>query len=413
MSKIEYSFKKYIRANRRYNSYDLRRKKYESFFPEVDRYLLNEDYFPNLELNKMSNNKTTQNALTKGDYTIFDHYAYINSITGKIYSILNIFFTDTKNNREFIYSELILNFKDEINQNIFDENIFYDTLKKEFITKKTNIVILNDYNSFKITNSVVELYGSDDFLEHNRNFLVELCKKYTDEPEKPKKDNIFFLLQRNDRLMIEPFELPILDINLSKQYNDDFKVISDKIISSINSDKSGLILLHGEPGNGKTTYVQYLTGEVKRKIVFIPPSMFQILQSPKFIDFLHENRGCILIIEDSELLLRSRNYNNGGDCSFLLNITDGFISKILNMQVICSFNCDLKEIDPALLRKGRLLNCYEFKKLDKIKSKQLLLEQGYENVEVISDMSLAEIYNYDFENNGDTMKKEPIKIGFK
>ena len=36
----------------------------------------------------------------------------------------------------------------------------------------------------------------------------------------------------------------------------------------------------------------------------------------------------------------------------------------MHQQIIATFNCDLTTIDPALLRKGRLIANYEFNKLD-------------------------------------------------
>ena len=88
----------------------------------------------------------------------------------------------------------------------------------------------------------------------------------------------------------------------------------------------------------------------------------------------------------------------------LLNITDGVIADVLGIKLICTFNTSLNKIDKALLRKGRLSLKYEFKKLAKEKVSKIL---GYD---VDKDMSLAEIYNIDDEN--DFSKTNSRKIGF-
>ncbi|CAF1512383.1 unnamed protein product, partial [Adineta steineri] len=50
-------------------------------------------------------------------------------------------------------------------------------------------------------------------------------------------------------------------------------------------------------------------------------------------------------------------------------------------------------IDPALLRKGRLIANYEFNKLDLENSKILSEKLGFGTKNIIEPMTLAEIYN--------------------
>jgi ATP-dependent 26S proteasome regulatory subunit len=44
----------------------------------------------------------------------------------------------------------------------------------------------------------------------------------------------------------------------------------------------------------------------------------------------------------------------------------------LKLKIICTANCKMDEIDNALLRKGRILTKYEFKKLSIDKTNSLL-----------------------------------------
>ena len=91
--------------------------------------------------------------------------------------------------------------------------------------------------------------------------------------------------------------------------------------------------------------------------------------------------------------------------SILLNLTDGIIGDVLNIKLICTFNTSLSNIDKALLRKGRLSLKYEFKKLAKEKCRKLLNDYT-----INEDMSLADLYNRDDEN--DYSKTNSKKIGF-
>ena len=65
----------------------------------------------------------------------------------------------------------------------------------------------------------------------------------------------------------------------------------------------------------------------------------------------------------------------------------------MHQQIIATFNCDLTSIDPALLRKGRLIANYEFNQLDIDSAKALSEKLGFGTAGVTGPMTLAEIYN--------------------
>ena len=87
-------------------------------------------------------------------------------------------------------------------------------------------------------------------------------------------------------------------------------------------------------------------------------------------------------------------------------MTDGLLSDDLGIKFICTFNEDMKNIDQALLRKGRLVSKYEFKPLEAKKANAILSELGYEAA-VTKPLSLAEIFHYD-ETSYEVTKKSII-----
>jgi len=198
------------------------------------------------------------------------------------------------------------------------------------------------------------------------------------------------------------------DLNISEHYNNDFNEIYPDLVKSLNNTtKQGLYIFRGMPGTGKTTLIRHLMGKVNRPIIFLPSSMVHALASPDLFPLLLGNKNSILLIEEAENALRDR--KNSGDSSAvsnILNISDGILGDILNIQVICTFNADLKDIDDALLRKGRLLYNYEFKKLDVDKTNNLLRKLDKQEVSV--PLTLAEIYQ-----DGKETKKSKKHIGFK
>lgn len=154
---------------------------------------------------------------------------------------------------------------------------------------------------------------------------------------------------------------------------------------------------------GKTNYLKWLTRQVKSKFVFVPINMIGHISSPAFIGDLIENKGSILVIEDCEQYIQDRRGSDTSIVSPLLQLTDGFLSDIVNIKIIATFNDDSAKVDPALKREGRLIAEYEF---DKLKAPKVsALTDGEYN----EDMTLAEIYNtLTYKKN----QKKETKIGF-
>ena len=116
----------------------------------------------------------------------------------------------------------------------------------------------------------------------------------------------------------------------------------------------------------------------------------------------------MLVIEDAENLLASREKGNNSAIAMLLNITDGLLGESLGIQVICTFNCKLDNIDKALLRKGRLKALYEFKKLSVTKSRTLLEKIGITDIFVEEPMTLADIFNTHEQNFATKIERRGI-----
>ena len=109
---------------------------------------------------------------------------------------------------------------------------------------------------------------------------------------------------------------------------------------------------------------------------------------------VRQGEGCVLIIEDAEEALVEQGSSRNSAVTNLLNLSDGIIGDALRIQIITTFNTDFKNIDPAILRKGRLLSLYEFKELEVEKEQNLLTSLGSQET-ITRPMTLADIYNYD------------------
>jgi hypothetical protein len=198
-------------------------------------------------------------------------------------------------------------------------------------------------------------------------------------------------------------------IDIKELYNDDFAGIDSIITDSMTKKESGIILLHGEPGTGKTTYIKHLICKFKDKeFIFVQNDFVKDLLKPSFISFLLQNKNSVLIIEDAEKVVISRdNSSDDSVVSTILQLTDGLFSDFLNIKIICTFNTDIDRIDKALLRKGRMIAKYNFTPLSPEKTAALAKKLGHDAV--TGSLTLADIFEFDKLGFKDAIKKA---IGF-
>lgn len=183
-------------------------------------------------------------------------------------------------------------------------------------------------------------------------------------------------------------------LNLEDVYPSEFLPIHQKILNRLNTaDSKGLVILHGEPGTGKTTYIRYLISLLKKRKIFISPNMTHILSSPDFIKSLQRRSDSVLIIEDAESILMTREGGGSDAVSNLLNLSDGLLADCFNIQVICTFNTQLENIDPALLRKGRLIARYEFPRLTAERAQSIAKQLGKDLDTPDAETSLADLFD--------------------
>ena len=202
------------------------------------------------------------------------------------------------------------------------------------------------------------------------------------------------------------------NFNVEKLYNDDFKEISGNIYDFLSSKGSGLVILHGVQGTGKTSFLRYLINNIGKKFIFLPVELASALSDPSFIKFIKTRaKNAIVILEDCETLLKKRselNHVNNGLVN-ILNISDGLLGDDLEIKFVCTFNSPMDSIDEALKRKGRLKELYEFRELAVEKTNILLKETFGKDFNNDKCLTLADIFNYQEENHGNN---KPKKIGF-
>ena len=217
------------------------------------------------------------------------------------------------------------------------------------------------------------------------------------QPKKSDKAVVKMLAKTDWGLSFERFEFNPVAIKRNN-YNTDFWDFDAHLSNHLIKNDGGLVLLHGDPGTGKTSYLLHQCSNLPSKnFIYIPPNMTNAISDPNLICLMRDEQDAVLIIEDAEDILATRNMGNSAAVSNLLNLTDGFLSKCFDLTVLCTFNCRLNEIDKALLRKGRLKGRYEFGRLSGEVLQDKAKELGLENISG-APMTLADLYN--LQSNG-------------
>jgi hypothetical protein len=269
--------------------------------------------------------------------------------------------------------------------------------------------VLYDTNHERIVTDYIEIYYSSD------RYVDKLAKIIWDvayEEIKRDRTNLYAIKQTQDGFDLTPQVIKRSEVDIDANYNDDFKE-AHKVISEFidNKDEHGIVILNGVMGTGKTHYIRHLiNSNPNQTFILGTKNIAEQIAEPSFIEFLSRNQNSILILEDCENIVRKRSMNESSAVTNLLNVGDGLLSDSLKIKIIITFNTDLRNIDTALQRKGRLKYQYTFNELCPKKSEALLKSLGYSPSRITKGMSLADIYNYGKENNVQTNENV---LGFK
>lgn len=220
----------------------------------------------------------------------------------------------------------------------------------------------------------VSVYGMPTSMLVQEDWLRSFPKKKAS----PKKPVVHFLNQNADGSIgtVEAdIKSKLTKDEIALLYGEGIQDFHQDVLTRLTRERSGIAILHGPPGGGKTSYIRYLVSclMAKKRVILVPKSVVDVISTPKFTSFLLglRNEPSILVIEDAEEAVAASSRANNPATSTLLNMSDGILNDVAGVQVVVTFNCPIGSVDPALLRSGRLIGMREFGPLSAADARRL------------------------------------------
>lgn len=243
-----------------------------------------------------------------------------------------------------------------------------------------------------------QLYFSDDVPQATISRIVDLIKKCFTPKTLERKQVRLLMQNKENELYFADMTVHSPLYNIEMNYNDDLLPLNEMLLERLNKpNDKGLIVFYGKSGTGKTSYVRYLTSHISKQKLFVPANLIYKIGSAEFLNLLKNYHNSLLIIEDADAILKKRSNDQDHVIVNLLSLSDGVLSDFFHLQIICTFNNDITQLEPTLLRKGRLIAKYYFKELSLEKTKLLCRRLGYKYIPT-HEMTLADIYHLEDPN---------------
>ena len=339
---------------------------------------------------------------------------------------------------------------------LIETDKFLEVLKKHNIIKKDTTIISKEESSYNEITDTINIIGQYQIDHYTKFFITwnavdvnidniqmrltsEILFNFEDNNKtivneiilsviqnrfiETEEESTFYSLEVNNNsfeLIPEKIESSIKSLELN--YGINFIKVHENILKLLSQTDSGIILLDGASGSGKSSYLKHLISIVSlsKNIIHIPRHLLHEMANSNFISYLREQRESIIILEDADDILCNREDGlNNIITTNILSLTNGILNDQLKIQIILSFNTERKYIDKKLLKSAKIIEEWSFNKLTKEQANLLAVDLGIEPIYKESVL-LNDIYEeYEFSIEKTVKKKTKYnksnknRVGFK
>lgn len=194
--------------------------------------------------------------------------------------------------------------------------------------------------------------------------IVRLVSDKLDETFKRQKfSQIRWWYRANHGPQMRTIFIPPVTTKLLPEFYPDIADGPNTLLSGYLSSPASILLLAGPPGTGKTTLLRHLVADNKMAAHVVYDETLMNDDSV-FQAFLFGKDADIMIIEDADTILASREAEKNKLMARFLNVSDGLI-KLPNKKLVFTTNLsDFARIDQALMRPGRCYGVLHTRPLD-------------------------------------------------
>ena len=272
---------------------------------------------------------------------------------------------------------------------------FYDNNKLVMLVRVSQIAVLDLFKPIS-----KQLYA---YILGSKEYVEKLAYNISNEFPVDKKATIHWSFNTSQGIKHKIFALenkyPVRNEYYPWLGTDVYKYFEDYM----NSDASILILL-GEPGTGKTSFIRNLITQNALSVTVTYDST--VMETDEFYMEFLDGKNDLMVFEDAESLLLPRESENK-IMSRLLNTSDGIISLPQKKIIFTANVTNENKIDQALMRTGRCFDVINFRPLKRDEAQKVAEIEGIELKYDCSEYTLSDIFSS--RKNG---KKFQKKIGF-
>ena len=187
------------------------------------------------------------------------------------------------------------------------------------------------------------------------------------------------------------------------------EVTLESYIHDYLADSAPVLILIGAPGTGKSTFTRTLAHTSKLKTVICTDE--GAVESGAVLSYVSKNSAGLLILEDVDNLLKSREAGNSF-MSALLNESEGVCENEIKIVITTNLT-NIDKVDSALIRQGRTFDIVDFRNLTRDEAKVVADEEGLD-ISVLDGNSipLADVFGLKRPSYTRLARRKRVKFGF-